>query len=479
MARRIEYSTLNASSIDIINVIRQNASQEYQDKVPKVEKASDIPKVGEVIYGTPAFANQFVNSLVNRIAAVRIKTAVFYNPYAVLKKGYLEFGETIEEIFVNIAKVVEYSAEKAEQREFKRWLPDVRSAFHTMNWRVMYPVTVQNRDLKLAFLSVEGVTDLIAKIVDSVYKAAAYDEFLLFKYMIIKAVSHGKMKTLSVGALLDTKEAAVEFRGYSNALGFMADDYNEAGVLTNTPREKQVIFMDAMFNAKFDVDVLSAAFNMDKADYMGRLFLIDRFDSFDNKRFETIRKESNMLEEVTTAELELMKEVKAILLDEDWFQVYDEESTMTETYVSSGLYWNYYYHDWKTFSHSPYSNALCFVTDTATIALPTEVTVEICDKSISEEATVFTLEAQDDNASLQNSNMNFVQTEALTAAGIAIQRYGAVIIPASQSATEITLVATIGGQTYTAETTISAATNVGSTVKLTAPAARAKVARSK
>ena len=65
MARRIAANTLNASTIDIMNVIRQNASYDYQQNVPEVVKACDIPKVGQVIYGTPAFANQFLNALVN------------------------------------------------------------------------------------------------------------------------------------------------------------------------------------------------------------------------------------------------------------------------------------------------------------------------------------------------------------------------------------------------------------------------------
>ena len=42
---------------------------------------------------------------------VRVQSATFNNPYSVLKKGYIEFGETIEEIFVGIAKVVEYTPE--------------------------------------------------------------------------------------------------------------------------------------------------------------------------------------------------------------------------------------------------------------------------------------------------------------------------------------------------------------------------------
>lgn len=73
MPRRIAKSTLQASTLDIMNVIRQNASYDYQQSVPVVAKASDIPKVGEVICGTPAFANQYINALVNRIALVMAK----------------------------------------------------------------------------------------------------------------------------------------------------------------------------------------------------------------------------------------------------------------------------------------------------------------------------------------------------------------------------------------------------------------------
>ena len=119
--------------------------------MPVVAKASDIPKVGEVIYGTPAFANQFINALVNRIAIVRVQSATFNNPYSILKKRILRVWRNSRGHFVSIAKAVDYTPEKAIEREFKRTLPDVRSAFHTMNCRVMYPVTIQDEDLRQAF----------------------------------------------------------------------------------------------------------------------------------------------------------------------------------------------------------------------------------------------------------------------------------------------------------------------------------------
>lgn len=466
MARRIANSTLNASTIDIINVIRQNASYDYQQNVPEVATANDIPKVGEIIYGTPAFANQFINALVNRIAIVRVQSATFNNPYSILKKGYIEYGETVEDIFVSIAKAVDFNVEKAGKREFQRTIPDVRSAFHVMNWRVMYPVTIQDEDLRQAFLSIEGVQNLIAKIVDSVYTAAEYDEFLLFKYLIIKAISHGKMYPTSIGTGADLSEAAVQFRGISNLLPFMSSEYNEVGVKTNTPKARQVIFMDAMFNAQFDVNVLASAFNMDKADFMGRLFLIDNWTDFDNERFDIIRANSDGIEEVTADELALLANVKAVILDDKWFQVYDNNNKFTEKYVASGLYWNYFYHTWKTVSNSPFANAVVFVTSGADVALPATVTVHVDAKDESDVATVFTISADFEEAGLNPQNVNFVQTEALTTAGIAVQKYGGLIIPTSQVGTDITLVAEINGTTYTAGTTINGSTEVDATVTL-------------
>lgn len=466
MARRIANSTLNASTIDILNVIRQNASYDYQQNVPEVATVNDIPKVGEIIYGTPAFANQFINALVNRIAIVRVQSATFNNPYSILKKGYIEYGETVEDIFVSIAKAVDFNVEKAAKREFQRTTPDVRSAFHVMNWRVMYPVTIQDEDLRQAFLSIEGVQNLIAKIVDAVYTAAEYDEFLLFKYLLIKAISHGKMYPASIGAGTDLSEAAVQFRGTSNLLPFMSSEYNEAGVKTNTPKESQVIFMDAMFNAQFDVNVLASAFNMDKADFMGRLFLIDNWTDFDNERFDVIRANSDGIEEVTTDELALLANVKAVILDDNWFQVYDNNNKFTEKYVASGLYWNYFYHTWKTVSNSPFANAVVFVTSTADVALPATVTVHVDAKDESDVATVFTISADFEEAGLEPQNVNFVQTKELTTAGIAVQKYGGLIIPTSQLATNIKLVAEINGTTYTAATNINGSTAVDTTVTL-------------
>lgn len=473
MAYKVAMSNLNADTITILNTIRENADAEYQSMVPKMTPEMPITQVGKAICGYPAIANKFVSALINRIAAVVTKSALFYNPYKELKKGFLEYGETVEEVFVEIAKVREFSAEKAAARELRRSLPEVRAAFHAINWRVQYPITVQMQDLQRAFLSLSGVQDLIAKIVDSVYRAAEYDEFLLFKYQLIKGITSGLFKPIAIpGNPQDVKNAATTFRGISNNLTFMSTQYNAAGVHNVSPRDDQYIFMDSMYNAKFDVEVLASAYNMDKATFMGHLFLIDNWAEFDNSRWGELRDAGNMVDLVTEEELAIMKGVHAVAVDKEWFQHYDNLSMFTEVYVSSGLYWNYNYNVWKTVSASPFSNAVVFADAADIPELPATFTATITQKDLSENGTILVLTPQYPDPSFIGQ-FKFIQDEEATKAGIAVKPYGAYIFP-HNVATPITPIATLGGTQYTGGTQLNPATaSVGDTVTFTKAAVAA------
>lgn len=144
--------TLTNSSVDILNVIRNNASQNYRDYVPMATPDADsIREIGAVIMDYPNLQNEFLSALVNRIGRVLITSRMYDNPWTMFKKGMLDFGESIEEIFVNIAKPFQFDPEVAESTVFKREIPDVRSAFHIMNYQKYYKATIQNDQLRQAF----------------------------------------------------------------------------------------------------------------------------------------------------------------------------------------------------------------------------------------------------------------------------------------------------------------------------------------
>ena len=263
--------TLTANAPQVLNAIRANQNYDYQSRVPEATQDT-LKQVGNAILSSFDLQNAFLNALVNRIALVLINSKMFYNPLRVFKKGTIEYGEIVEEIFVNIAKAHVYDPAVAEQEVFKREIPDVDAIFHKMNYKNFYKVTIQNEDLRQAFLSSQGISDLIARIVDSLYSGANYDEFLIMKNMIVDAVKNGRMTSVTIpeATAENAKSIITTIKSVSNALEFPSTAYNAQGVLTYTPKDRQVLILDTKFDAINDVEVLASAFNMDKAEFMGK-----------------------------------------------------------------------------------------------------------------------------------------------------------------------------------------------------------------
>ena len=332
----------------ILNTIRANASSDYQERVP-VATQQNIAEVGSAITNYEPTRNEFLNALINRIGMVIIQSRLYENPLREFKKGMLEFGKDIEEIFVEIAKAQSYNPEVAETEVFKRVIPDVKTIFHRMNRQDFYKVTISNDQLRTAFLSYRGIEDLIGRIVDSLYSGDNYDEFLLMKHLMVDYGDKGLFYPITVTAVTDeatAKKLTVKLRATAKTIGFMSPNYNAQGVHTFTPMEDIIIFMTPETEALMDVESLARAFNLEYADFLGRVVIVDDFGGLEN--------------------------VQALMVDRQWFMVYDTFFNFTEQYNAQGLYWNYFFHHWQVLSTSQFANAIAFTTETPTI---TSVTI--------------------------------------------------------------------------------------------------------
>ena len=384
MATRPKVKALTNSAVDVLNVIRNNASVDFKNYVPiATADADSIRTIGAIIMDNPSLQNEFLSALVNRIGLVIVTSKMYSNPLSVLKKGVLEYGETIEEIFVNIAKPFTFNPQEAEDKQYKREIPDVRSAFHILNYQKFYKVTVSDDQLRQAFLSWSGITDLIAKIVDSMYTAASYDELEVTKYMIARQILDGRVYAVTIPEVTtaNMKSVVSTVKGISNKMSFMNSNYNVVGVKTHTPKNEQYIIMNANFDASMDVEVLASAFNMDKAQFMGNRLMIDGFGTLDTARLAELFVGDSTYKEISQTELEALDKIPCILIDREYTQIYDNKYMMTEKYNGQGLYWNYFYHTWKTFSVSPFSQAVVFVpavpSVTSVTVTPSTATVSV------------------------------------------------------------------------------------------------------
>ena len=370
MPTRPQRVTMDTNVMNILNAIRNNASNEYKDYVPAMTDTSQLREIGTIIMDYPALQNEFLSALINRIGRVLISTKMYENPWTRFKKGMLDYGETVEEIFTNIAHPYEFEgSHTTPTSQFKKYKPDVRAAFHVMNYRKYYPVTIEQQKLRQAFLSAEGVTNLIGDIVNSLYTGANYDEWLTMKYLIAKTILKGRMypvETASISAN-NAKDIVTTVKENSNILEFPSTKYNPAHVFQHTKKADQVIFINARFDAIMDVNVLASAFNMDKAQFMGQRVLIDSFGSLDRERLDELFADDPNYVPITDAEITALDTIPMAVVDTNFFMIFDNLNEFTEIYNAELLYWNYFYHQWKTFSTSPFSNALVYVPTTPTV----------------------------------------------------------------------------------------------------------------
>lgn len=331
------------TNVEILNGLRDSMSYTWQERIP-VATQDNMRDIANPVLTYEALSNEFINALVNRIALVLVTSKTFYNPLSAFKRGTLQFGETVEEIFVNIAKTHNFDPETAEKEVFNRELPDVMSAFHRINAKNFYKVTVSNEEIRLAFLSEYGISDLIGRIVESLYNGAQYDEFLQMKQLVAEAYAKGQVYPVHVDPLTEANATtfARKIKSISDTMVLPSTLYNPMGVLNYSNKRDQVLLITANANAYMDVDVLASAFNMDKVEFMGRRVVVDTLGD---------------------------PSIVAALVDRDFYMVFNSFEGFTENYNGQGLYWNYFYHVWRIYSRSPFANAIVFTTEMPSVTV--------------------------------------------------------------------------------------------------------------
>lgn len=380
MPNRPNKLTVTNVSKDVINaILNEGWSVNYRDYVPiTATDADSIRDIGKIIMDAPNLRNAFASDLINRIVLVIVTSKMYENPWARLKKGKLDIGETVEEIFVNMAKAELYNPAGSAETVFKRSIPDIRAAFHVVNYQVFYPVTIENEDLSMAFTTQNGLYNLIEKIYETLYTADAYDEFNVMKYLIAEHILAGHIKVVNIPPVQESetnvRTAVAKIKATSNKMKFQTSEYNLAGVKTHVKHENQTIIVSADFDAAMDVQVLAASFNMEKAEFLSKRLLVDSFGNIDIPRLAECAPElcqnivydtdghvvSAELKNIPDNDLKMLNLIPAVIIDDDYMQIYDRLITMEDIRNPKGLYTNAFLHCWKIFSISPFAPAVTF-----------------------------------------------------------------------------------------------------------------------
>lgn len=334
-----------ANMVNVLNAILNGASADYQARVP-VATQTNLTEVGTAVMSYQATENEFLSALVNKVAMVIVRNKTFANPLAVLKKGGVPLGKNIEEIYTNPATGTAFDPTGAKLLE--RSLPDTKAIYHSMNRQGQYKATVSKAQLIQAFTSYQALEQLLNSIVNSIYSGDNLDEFLLMKELFATAINGGKLKTLDVANVTDTDTAKAfvkAIKTVGQAMEFPSSNYNAyhdinkdkdaKPVITWTPLNNQVLILRNDVAVDVDVELLAKAFNVSYTDLQQRTLIVDSFGS--------------------------AKNCGAVLCDEAFVQVYDNLNQMESFHNGEGLYDNFIYHHWQTYSLSLFANAMAFM----------------------------------------------------------------------------------------------------------------------
>ena len=98
----------------------------YGERVP-ASTNNNLSQVGDAITSSENIMNEFMNALVNKVAMSNIKSKMFRNPLARLKKAGVPMGNTIEEIFINPATDTTYDND--QKKLLTTTKPDGKESF--------------------------------------------------------------------------------------------------------------------------------------------------------------------------------------------------------------------------------------------------------------------------------------------------------------------------------------------------------------
>lgn len=344
----------DATNEAILMALAKNGSPEFQTRVPEAVKSGLKFTLDTITEYTPLW-NEFVSGLINRIGKVIVRNNSWQNPLARFKKGMLRAGEQVEEIQHGLLKAYSTSATKAATEEdiFGWSQPYVESNFHKHNYRVCYKLSIDNSELRKAFITEDGLSEFISGLMGVPATSDAQDEFLTMARLLKEYEARDGFFKVHVDDVSvdkpkdeDVKHLLRRIREFRNKLRFLNTAYNPARMPVAADLSDIVLFVSPEVESAIDVHALAAAFNL----------------KYEEVPFRTV---------VLPAEQLPAPKIQAILTTSDFFQIYDTMLQTESIFNPGNVATNFFYHHRGIFSVSRFVPAIAFTTDTGSVIIQT------------------------------------------------------------------------------------------------------------
>lgn len=272
----------------ILNYIRQDSTEEYRSRVP-VATQSNVGQIAEFLWNpnNGRYRNEFTAALINRIGEVIIRSRRWTDPFKEFKKRDVPFGATIEEIGVGL--LYSHTRDYNDTAELLRVnKPFVESAFHQVVRNESTPLTVDEVELRGAFLEEYGLSTYVSALLDAQINTDEYNEYLTVLAVIEEHdKAHGFFKVNIPDITDDTdierkaKTVLRKIRAIAGEMEFMSSDFTSLDcpkeIKVHSSREEMCLFCTPSFLAVEDVEALAILFHLEKGDIPYKIRLVKEF----------------------------------------------------------------------------------------------------------------------------------------------------------------------------------------------------------
>lgn len=277
------------NNAQILNMIRNEASPEYQRRMPSATQMNMDRQMATLMSSTQ-LKNEFYSALVNRIGGTYVNTWRWNNPLSVFQRASQAYGDTWQEIAVGmpLAQVYDPDAEYLGADNFRKWKVDVDSLYHRLDFTHFYPATTGDKTLQRAFTSETGLASLTSQILTSCYNAAEVDLFEALCHQFVEYAKLGGYWRVHMGHDLndmgstetDARDMLRQIRAWADTLKFVSTRYNARHMPTFARPDELVLFCSPEVKSALDVQGLATVFQRTDAEpTIDRIIVIpqDRF----------------------------------------------------------------------------------------------------------------------------------------------------------------------------------------------------------
>ena len=270
-------------NIQFLNAIRAVSSADYKGRIPTATQ-TNIQNIMTTIMSYSTTKEEFTNTILNKIVKTKVLNKAYENSLKFFKKEPLPFGKTIEGVFVDLIKAKNFNENfgtgnnEATSLLAKEQAP-VKVEYYSENFKHKYKLSISDEQLKSAFMSADGLSQMTQGLIRSATSSSEYDEYMMIKTLIGASVS----KELEIQGLFkldenaQAKKITKTVQALVNKFRFMSTEYNKQGVHTHCLPSECVIITTPDQLANLNVELLATAFNVPYAEMPSRIVVIDSF----------------------------------------------------------------------------------------------------------------------------------------------------------------------------------------------------------